>query len=296
MNLTVQKFLDDLKKNKRYSLQTLRAYTTDLTSFNEHIQSRNKSLEDTDFRDIRDFIYELHRQGLSAKSIGRKLAAVRGFYKYLNRVGIIETDPTESVNIPKATRELPLPLSVKEIESAADKTDLTALEIRDLSMLEMLYGTGMRVSELENIDIDSIHGDFIKVTGKGSKQRSIPLTRHTQKALKEYLKIRPQLVSQSKPTKALYLSVRGERLTTRDISRRIRKILSSAAERSKLNPHLLRHSYATHLIEGGTDIRVVQELLGHASLNTTQIYTHVGIERLVKVYNQAHPRAEKETE
>jgi len=297
LNTIVNEYLKELEKVRRRSPNTIRAYQNDLYTYCNHLDTLGKELTSADFRDVRDFIYELHRRGNSARSISRKLTAIRGLYHHLLRIGHIKVDPTETVSSPREHRSLPEPIPEKTVKDAINAaSDDSPLGIRDRAIIELFYGSGARLSELEGLNISSISKNFIKVHGKGEKDRIIPLTHHARKALDKYLSVRSSIASGNSDPDALFLSKSGRRLTSRDIARRVGKILNHVLEHIPRNPHALRHSYATHLLDGGADIRVIQELLGHSNLNTTQIYTHVGIERLMKVYNQAHPRVEKNSE
>lgn len=290
-------YLEEIEKNRRYSSNTVRAYRRDLESYSEHITAKEKSFLSADYRDVRDYMYELYRRGNTARTINRKLSAIKGLYKHLLRTGRVDADPTEMITSPRERRALPDPIPQKAIETAISLTgDDSPLDIRDKAILELFYGSGLRLAELESLNLQSIQGSYIRVTGKGRKERIIPFTKHARKAVDKYLAIRKRHFCPSGDSDALFLSVRGNRLSSRDIARRVKLILSRSLELTKLNPHALRHSFATHLINRGMDIRMIQELLGHSNLSTTQIYTHVGIDHLRKIYQKAHPRAEKETE
>ena len=292
----VRHFLDELEKSKRYSPHTIRAYTTDISAYAEHIAGKKISIVDCTYREVRDFIYELHRRGNSLRTISRKLASIRSLYNHLLRIGAVETDPMENLTTASGKKSLPKAVSEKLLISALEQAPVESpLDIRDLAIVELFYGTGIRNSELAELNLSSIEENVIRVHGKGNKTRIVPLTTHARKALQRYLLIRPEL-KKSLQTDALFLSRNGNRLTTRDISRRVKKILCSTIGISSLSPHALRHSFATHLLDHGAEIRVIQELLGHSAPTTTQIYTHVSVEKLLKTYKQAHPRAEKKTE
>lgn len=294
----LRNFVKELEQSKGYSKHTITAYSRDVTRYLGYLSAQTKTVESADHKDVRNYIYELHRQGLSARSLNRMLASVRGFYRHLQRIGYIDNDPVKSVSLPKEKRSLPKALSEKTISDAIDATpDNSPIEIRDSAIVELLYGTGMRLSEIAGLTIDSISGNNVKVLGKGDKERIIPLTRKSLRSVKEYLRIRVQLLTEEKSEEqTLFLSVRGNPLTGRDIARRVERLLRRVSGEKQLSPHLLRHSYATHLLDNSADLRAIQELLGHEAASTTQIYTHVSLERLKKVYKQAHPRANKEKE
>ncbi len=296
MDAEVEQYLDYLQKSRRYSPHTVRAYTADLESFCGHLAARGNTTVHTDFRDVRDFIYELHRRGDNPRTIGRKLAAVRSFYRYLIRMGMVGENPTEAVASPPEHRSLPGPIPLHLIERAIDAIpEDSPVGVRDRSIVELLYGTGLRNAELVGLDINDIKGDYIRVTGKGGRERITPMSRNSRIALDRYLAVRCELM-RSGPTEALFLSRNGRRITTRDIARRVKKVFVRVGSGIDVHPHQLRHSFATHLLDRGAELRVIQELLGHSVPTTTQNYTHVSVEKLIKVYRQAHPRAEKQTE
>lgn len=296
LNPVLQLYLDEVTKSRHYSEHTIRAYGKDLICFFDYLAERDLEPEKTDYKAIRDYIYTLHREGNSPRTINRKLASIRGLYKHLLQTGTISKDPTTLITAPKFKSDLPETLSEKTVSDAIDEFACeSALDQRDKAILELFYGSGIRLSELAAINLNSVGDKFVKVLGKGRKERIVPITLKSRTSLDDYLKIRGQLHI-GKPTDALFLSVRGKRLTTRDIARRVEKMLRRVSSASRLSPHLLRHSFATHLLDHGADIREIQELLGHASPNTTQIYTHVSIERLINVYHTAHPRAETQKE
>ncbi|NQU06217.1 MAG: tyrosine recombinase [Calditrichaeota bacterium] len=290
-NPSVESYFNELR-SRNYSAHTLRAYSRDIESFIESLENKGRKLEKVDFHDIRDFIYILHRAGNSARSINRRISALRGLFRYMLQVGVITNDPTEKIIAPREKRALPEVLPENVISETFDTAPTeTPIDIRDIAILEMLYGTGIRVAELAGLDLDSISGKFVHVLGKGDKERIVPLTGSSRRTLDKYLKIRPELKKSGSTEKALFLGQRGSRLTTRQIARRIEKMLRRVSGQKKLSPHIMRHSYATHLLDHDAELRAIQELLGHTSPETTQNYTHVSIERLVKVYKQAHPRA-----
>lgn len=291
MDSPVQQYLEELKL-RQYSLHTLRAYKKDIESFIEFLTERKSNLERVDFKDIREYLYQLHRAGNSARSINRKLASLRSLFRHILQTGVISTDPTVLITAPREKRSLPEALPEDVIAKAIDIAPRgKQIEIRDIAILEMLYGTGIRVNELSTLNLQSVSDKFVRVLGKGEKERIVPLTRQSRTTLDDYLNIRPALVRSRDNEQALFLGRNGTRLTTRQISRRIETMLRRVSGLKRLSPHLLRHSYATHLLDHEADLRAIQELLGHTSPETTQNYTHISIERLVKVYKQAHPRA-----
>jgi len=286
------RYLSELDASLKYSPHTLRAYRRDIGEYSDYVSQRNRTIRTAGFTDVREFIYALHRQGNTSRTIVRKLASVRGLYRHLQVIGAVSADPTYRISPPKERRKLPEPLPEKVIGEALEKApDGNPLALRDIAIVELFYGTGIRLSELAGLNRASVGGKFVSVLGKGNKVREVPLTGTAKRALNSYLKVRNLISPTAVSNNALFISHRGKRLTTRDIARRVEAILRRVSGAKRLSPHLLRHSYATHLLDRGAELPVVQELLGHASPKTTQIYTHVSLERLIKIYHQTHPRA-----
>lgn len=302
MNKYIGIFMFFLKNEKNYSNDTIISYKNDLTQFFNYLKDY-KLLKNTDIKYInhkimRKYIVYLKENKYSRRSISRKVSSTRSFFKFIHKEGIININPTLNLITPKINKKLPYFLYLQEviklIEAPSKKT---LFGIRDRAILEILYGTGIRVRELVNLNIGNI--DFtekiIKVFGKGSKERILPLSNPSIRAIQEYLENR-NLFNKNKFTKindkdALFLNRFGGRLTERSIRRIIIKYMKIAGLNKKLSPHVLRHSFATHLLGGGADLRSVQELLGHKSLSTTQIYTHITKERLKTIYKKSHPRS-----
>ena len=296
MSELLQEFLTEIGAHNRYSVNTLSAYSSDLEAYELFLTGVSKTVLEADFRDVRDYIFSLHRAGNVARSIVRKLSAIKAFYKHLQRVGRISANPAKLVKAPKVSRLLPNPLPEADIVSVLNHGSTeTALDVRDLAMLEVMYGCGLRISELAGLTLVTAEKESVRVLGKGNKERIVPLTREARRSLDSYMKKRTLLAAKAPPSDALWLSERGEPLTVRQIRRRLVLLIGGIGAKAP-HPHQLRHSYATHLLNHGAELRTVQELLGHESPQTTQIYTQVGIERLVNVYNQAHPRATKKSE
>jgi len=300
-----REWLDHLRVERGAADNTLTSYRRDLVRYELFLQDRGIS-EPSAVRepDITQFLASL-RQGaaertpLSASSAARTLVAVRGFHKFLALEGATSTDPAEGVAPPKVPKRLPKAITVHEVEkllSAADHGDGPAA-LRDRALLEVLYGAGTRISEAVGLDLDDI--DFgerspgsVHLVGKGSKERVVPLGRYAQDAVTAYtVRARPALAGKGKGTAALFMNLRGGRLSRQGAWAAIRAAAERAGLAETVSPHTLRHSFATHLLEGGADVRVVQELLGHASVTTTQIYTMVTVQHLREVYAEAHPRA-----
>jgi len=268
------------------SPHTLRAYRQNLELF--VTWSKTKGVTDPrriDHRHLRGFLVELNHRGVSRATVGRYLAAVRSFTKYLTREGILKRDPGGAVRTPTQGRSLPVHLSEEEVDRLIAGADGP----RDRALLECLYGGGLRVSELVGLDRDDIDlsRGIARVRGKGAKERLCPLGRAATRALATWLETRPQ----TEDGRPVFLNTRGGRLTDRSVRRIIHAAATSAQVDERTSPHTLRHSFATHLLDRGADLREVQELLGHKNIATTQIYTHVSMERLRKVYETAHPRA-----
>jgi len=281
-------FLFFLKSEQYVSLHTLKAYTLDLNEFLDFVSKKPK---DIDNLDIRSFLASLHHRKLKKSSISRKLATIRSFFKYLHREGYVKKNPAKLVSSPKVPRELPRFLSVDEVFSLMETpAGDTFKPTRDKAILELLYSSGLRVSELTSLDMSDL--DFkeslIRVKGKGRKERIIPVGSKAMEALQNYL---PERMSQKKTTAALFINNRGSRLTQRSVRRVLSHYCRMIKIKGNLSPHGLRHTFATHLLHEGADLRAIQELLGHSSLSTTQKYTHVDIKHLSEVYDKAHPFA-----
>jgi len=289
-------FLGYIEKSHRYSPETLRAYTSDLNGYRKYLFDIGKEALKATFRDVRNHIYELHDHGNGSRTLGRKLAAIKTFYRFAQRQGLVQVNPARSVNTPKEKRSLPGALPAEELKQVLDSApDHEFLQARDLAIVELLYGCGLRISELCGLNRASISGEIIRVLGKGSKERIVPLPRKAAEVLKKYTNLVQVQKFDFKDPEALFLSNSGKRLGVRDARRRVEGLIGKIGPEAP-HPHQLRHSFATHLLNNGASLREVQELLGHTTPNTTQIYTHVEVERLVKIYDQAHPRAKKREE
>ena len=301
----VEEYLVHLEKERDVSPNTLVAYRRDLDEFvtflGSYYGAREWSWEGIDRLAIRGFLAHLTRKKLNKRSIARGLSAVRSFYKYLHRNEQVEANPARGVITPKQDKYLPSYLDRAQIELLFQSAELKAQEgrfpdVRNAAMLELFYSTGMRLSELRGInrtDIDLL-SQQVKVRGKGRKERIIPIGDHAQLALRNYESKRDELLRHIGPAgdrTAFFLSSRGKRISVRAVQNAVKGFLDKIDESSGLSTHSLRHTFATHLLDAGADLRAVQELLGHASISTTQIYTHTSIERLKQVYQKAHPRA-----
>ena len=290
MNKHLDHFIDFLKGEKGVSPHTLRAYSKDLSEFLSFIDKKPKSIDNLD---IRSFLAFLHHKKLKKTSIARKLATIRSFFKYLHREGYVNKNPAKLVSSPKVPKNLPRFLTIDETFTLLDKpSGDTFRATRDKAILELLYSSGLRVSELTSIDISDL--DFkeslVRAKGKGKKERIIPIGSKAMDAIQNYL---PERISLRKKSMALFLNNRGSRLTQRSVRRILLHYSRMINLKGDLSPHTLRHTFATHLLHEGADLRSIQELLGHSSLSTTQKYTHVDIAYLTEVYDKAHPLARK---
>ena len=285
----IKDFLIHLK-GRDYSTHTIKSYKIDLEEFKNFLNAQGiENISDVKRIHIRAFMGELLTSDFDNRSVARKLSAIKSFFRYLRRRNILNKDPAVSVKSPKIGRKIPSFLSEEEVRNMFDRFQIkNKLDIRNIAILELLYGTGIRASELTGLDLSDINFNTstVKVFGKRKKERILPLTNIVIKRLKEYLNIRGM---QNGP---LFLSKTGRRLTARDLQRIIHRIIAGVADLHRMSPHTLRHSFASHLLSRGADLRAVQELLGHESLSTTQIYTHLTIEKLKEEYKIAHPRAE----
>ena len=306
MEQLLTQFLEHLRYERNVSEHTLRNYQSDLEQFVDHLApahpkngKRNfPDLTDIDHITIREWLATLHTAQKKKSSIARKLAALRTFFQFLVREGVLEQNPAKLVSTPRLEKKLPKHLSIEDaikfIETPDTDTDLGK---RDRAMLELMYATGVRVAELTKLNLG--HIDFrnrlIRVTGKRRKERIVPFGEPALEALKAYLDVRDAVlnsapISEREP-EALFLNYQGTRITTRSVGRMVDKYIRSCAGKYDISPHALRHSFATHLLDSGADLRDIQELLGHARLSSTQIYTHVSMEKLIQVYDKAHPKA-----
>jgi len=303
MHHEIDRFIDYMRAAKNASEHTLRAYASDIAQFAGFLEGEELSTDprEVDSQTLRRYLARLQRQSLSKASTARKLASLRAFFKYLLRKGVVEADPTAGLPSPKLDKRLPKFLRDEQIEALMQKPDTSKpIGTRDAAILEALYATGVRVSELAGMDLrdlDLATGEA-KVLGKGSKERIVLLGRAAQEALALYLDFgRGHLLSRRSDgasENALFLNKDGRRLTVRSVRRLLDKYFGMVSDEMKISPHVMRHTFATHMLEHGADLRSIQELLGHASISTTQIYAHVSRERLKQVYESAHPRALEE--
>ncbi len=291
----VDNYLNYLRVEKRLANNSLEAYARDLRTFGEFSKKIkvSKPSQVTESH-ILEFLVALHKKGLKAKSVARNLVALRGWFSFLINEKLIKKDPTAQIESPKTLKKLPHFLSLSEIDTMLQACDKkTARGMRDFCILQFLYATGLRVSELTALEFNHLYLDagYLRAFGKGSKERVVPLGKEALAALKEYLQWgRPQL-TKKKISDALFVSARGEALTRQRIWQLLNTIARKAGLKKKITPHMLRHSFATHLLERGADLRSVQTMLGHSDISTTQIYTHVSNTHLKNLYDKFHPRS-----
>ncbi|NLM69814.1 MAG: tyrosine recombinase XerC [Firmicutes bacterium] len=294
MNQVIEHYFQYLRVQRNLSENTLKAYKRDLKAFSDFISEYWQiDLTEVDRHLIRDYLAVLHRKGYKNSSIAQQLAALRSFYQYLAKFGHIKSNPTQAIRVPKQNKRLPQVLSVDEADVLLSSIDTTTpLGLRDRAVFELLYAAGIRLSELTALDVERVdlQLEFVRVLGKGRKERIVPIGEYAVQALSDYLADgRPLLAKPGES--ALFVNSRGGRLTPRGVQYLLSKHIEQTAINKKISPHSLRHSFATHLLDAGADLRAVQELLGHANLSTTQIYTRISQSKLKSVYNQAHPRA-----
>lgn len=283
----IDKFLDYLEIERNYSAHTILNYKIDLNEFIVFI-GETKEVGSIQYLDFRKFLASLRQHNYRPRTLARKLSALRSFFKFLHKENLVQENPAVLLVTPKLDKTLPKFLSEKDMTTLLDfPLKKTEADKRDRAILETLYSSGMRVSELVGLSVDSVDlfSNSAKVEGKGKKERLVPLGDKAIKAIRDYLDCRVR------HNRALFLNKNGTRLTDRSVRNIINKRILEASLQLHISPHMLRHSFATHLLDHGADLRSVQELLGHSNLSTTQIYTHVTTERLKKVYDQAHPRA-----
>jgi integrase/recombinase XerC len=300
----LQQFLQHLRYERNVSVHTLRNYSSDLEQFRDYLLSKGKvsdiPVSEIDHLTIREWMAELHGENRKKTSIARKLASLRTFFQFLVREGVQENNPAKLVATPRVERKLPTHLSMEDAVRFIETPDLNSdLGRRDRAILEFLYATGIRVGELVNLNLKDI--DFreklVRVTGKRKKQRILPFGEPALQALMYYLnETRAVFLNNCPPSErddqAVFLNYQGTRITTRSVGRMVDKYIKLCAEINRdISPHSLRHSFATHLLDSGADLRDIQELLGHARLSTTQIYTQVSMEKLIDEYDRAHPKA-----
>lgn len=301
MRAAIDRFLEHLRTEVRASKHTLRAYRGDLSAFAESVEARRDrepALRDLSAWNVRAHLAELHGN-TAPTTVARKLSALRSFAEFLLRRGDIEENEVALVSSPKRRQKLPVALPVEDVGDMIDRPQRPGPRgLRDRAVLEVLYGAGLRVSECSQLDVtdvelDGVRGRVRVVRGKGGKERLVPLGARAVEALRAYLAVRPAFVRPKSPAGALFLGDRGGRMGPRSIRGLVYRRCEQTGARARIGPHGLRHSFATHLLESGADLRTIQSMLGHASLSTTQRYTHLSLGKLLDVYEAAHPRAKK---
>lgn len=286
MERYIEKYIRYLEIEKNASQHTILNYQRDLDEFKKFLGETQ--LENVDYLAVRKFLSTLREKNLKSRSISRKLSCLRSFFRFLNREGFLKNDPVQAVSSPKLERYLPIFLTEDEVTKLIESPDAKELSgLRDRAILETFYSTGIRISELVGLNLENIDffGAVVKVSGKGKKERMVPIGDKALRAIRNYTEQRKQQAP------AVFLNKNGRRLTDRGVRLVLDKYIRRTALRENISPHSLRHSFATHLLNRGADLRSVQELLGHANLSTTQIYTHLTTEKLKNVYDKAHPRA-----
>jgi integrase/recombinase XerC len=306
MEKLIEQFLEHLRYERNVSAHTLRNYAVDLEQFLDFLAPVERAtgkrnapeVSQIDHLTIREWMASLHSEQKKKSSIARKLAALRTFFQFLVREEVLELNPAKLVSTPRLEKKLPQHLSVEEAIRFIETPDLeTDLGKRDRAMLELMYATGVRVAELTTLNVADLdlQNQLARVTGKRRKQRIVPFGEPACEAIRNYLGVREKFLFNAPISKredeALFLNYQGTRITTRSVGRMVEKYIRICAGIHNISPHALRHSFATHLLDSGADLRDIQELLGHARLSTTQVYTHVSMEKLIEVYDKAHPKA-----
>jgi integrase/recombinase XerC len=283
-----------IKTLHHLSEHTRKAYQRDLAHIENYCDKQDISKwSDLDGRQLRGFVAWRHRQGIGGRSLQRNLSAIRAFYRYLLKEEKVKNNPAEGIIAPKSPRKLPKVLDADQTAQLVEINDDDTLAVRDRAMLELIYSSGLRLAELISINLNDIdfNDRIITVTGKGNKTRSVPVGQHAIKAIKRWLKERKLMVNESE--QALFISSRGKRISPRSVQDRLKQWAIKQGLPNHVHPHMLRHSFASHLLESSGDLRAVQELLGHADISTTQVYTHLDFQHLAQVYDKTHPRAHR---
>lgn len=292
----LSQFRQHLHNERRLSPLTIKNYLRDLQLFQDYCHSIAVcGWERVDTHLVRNFIATQHRKGLSGRSLQRQLSSLRSFYNFLLREQHMRNNPANGISAPKSRRKLPSTLDVDQLQQLLQSDAQDTLSLRDLAMMELLYSSGLRLAELISLNLEDVdlQDATVRVTGKGAKTRIVPVGRMARKALQGWRQRRGELAAPEE--RALFVSRRGARMSPRAIQQRLQQWGVRSGCATRLHPHKLRHSFASHMLESSGDLRAVQELLGHADISTTQIYTHLDFQHLAKVYDQAHPRAGKKT-
>ncbi|MEE9327038.1 MAG: tyrosine recombinase XerC [Cocleimonas sp.] len=292
----IKQFEEHLQYEKQYSPHTLSAYKRDLAQFKQWLKETDpscKSILKADSLHIRNWVAKLHRQGMGGKTLQRKLSSLRSFYQFSIRKKQLTINPAVDIRAPKTGRKLPDTLDADTLTQLLEIPGDSVLAIRDRAIMELFYSSGLRLSELVNLDLESIDlsENILSALGKGNKTRILPIGRKASEAIQRWLKKRSDLAKLEE--NALFVSNRGTRISTRSVQQRLNFWRKKQGLEQHIHPHKLRHSFASHILESSGDLRAVQELLGHADISTTQIYTHLDFQHLANVYDKAHPRARK---
>lgn len=292
--LQLDEFLDNLWLEAGVSKNTLSSYRADLKAFAQFCEKASGSLLGADKHTLRAYLAMRHAEGFSARSTARFLSCARRFYRWHLSAGRLTQDPTVHIDNPKAAKPLPSTLSEEDVEKLINAPDTnTTLGLRDRAMIEVLYASGLRVSELVSLEMTSVNlsQGIVRVMGKGSKERLVPLGESAMEWVEKYIEQAREALSRGNLTDIVFLSQQGQKMTRQTFWHRLKKMAFEAGVRAKLSPHTLRHAFATHLLNHGADLRVVQMLLGHSDVATTTIYTHIANARLEALYHEHHPRA-----
>lgn len=292
-----EKFVDYLRFTKRYSEHTVTAYREDLEQFFNFLKEEfdAENVSDIDYLMVRQWLVGMMGDKMSARSVNRKISTLKSFYKYLNREGIVTENPMTKIISPKTPKRLPVFVEKDKMALLFSQTDFGEgyTGTRDRMILEMFYATGMRLSELVNLknqDVD-LYNNALKVLGKRNKERLIPFSNSLRKMIEEYITIKKKLINSPDADIYFYVTEKGDKVYSRLVERTVNHYLSGVTTIAKKSPHILRHTFATHMLDNGADLNAIKELLGHANLSATQVYTHNTIEKLKTIYKQAHPRA-----
>ena len=310
MREQLQSFLEYLRFNRNASRHTVLAYRSDVSQYLSFLEKRSGrrvvAPVDVNHQSVRAFLAELFQRGTAGSTSARRLAAIRSFARYLRREGLLDHDPGALISTPRQVHKIPAHLEIDEMQMLLDAPDLTTpLGRRDRAILELFYASGLRLSELVGVDLQDLNlsSRLLRVLGKGGKERILPFNRTAGAAIREYLKDRRDLLRPAPPSpgrgsrsrrprgEPLFLNYRGGRLSTRSVDRLVRRYVAQSSTKLGISPHALRHSFATHLLERGADLRAIQELLGHSRVTTTQRYTHLNASQLTQLYRRTHPRA-----
>lgn len=294
MEEAIKNFKRHMEAERNLSIHTIKSYLADLHQFETFLESAApvKKIDEIDHTVIRAFLGYLYRQKVKKVTIARKIAALRAFFKYLLRQGIIFADPASVLQVPKAEKYVPAFLSVDEMDVMMKvMKDVAVFDARDRAVIELFYSSGLRLSELTGLNRDDVDltSGLVRVRGKGKKERIVPVGSYAVFALTEYLSDRAFSMAREDP---MFINDEGRRISTRTIARIVDRVVKASGINRKISPHVLRHTFATHLMEAGADLRSIQELLGHESLSTTQKYTSVSISKLMDIYDKAHPKAQ----